>query len=329
MSNYDNSYSVITERRRNRALAGFRAHNRYPAQCFSAQYSSSETHLNSILGHLPLYYINNDGCSVSYDPCSCSEDIVTIPPLYLRSKNNITSGGFQVGNEPEKDMYNGSYTDEFDPATNSDIFPGIPPIIEDNIVAGDKEDKTLASVWDDLGNDVFDDWGYFYIYDVTSEKYYFPIIEPQNQDDGIFTTQTFSAFDRTFTITHGWAVTGIFKFDITVDDDLPFRFGAYGNMGSDGDQVTEDLTHTYTINGADITLYYRKDAEDGDPSEILYTYFIPRKVTENSSQPYSVYYDSDDYMSMFTNEITTGITIYYAKSNDVKEWVANDIEGYS
>ena len=68
---------------------------------------------------------------------------------------------------------------------------------------------------------------FFYLYDVNSGKYYFPLIDPQNQGDGTFATQTFNAFGRTFTIKHGWAVQGIFKFDISVADSLPFKFGTY------------------------------------------------------------------------------------------------------
>jgi hypothetical protein len=88
-----------------------------------------------------------------------------------------------VGVEVEKDMTNAIYTTEFNPATyQSELFSDMADFISDNIVAGDKvtDDRLIASFWDDLGNDVFDDWGFFYIYDVTSERYYFPLIAPQN-----------------------------------------------------------------------------------------------------------------------------------------------------
>lgn len=246
---------------------------------------------------------------------------------YIYSKDIVTDGGFTIGNNVEKDMENVYYTNKFNPNNYyPEFFPDMAPFIDENIVAGDKneEDRLYSSVWNDLGNDVFDDWGFFYLYDVNSGKYYFPLINPQNQDDGLFFTQTFNAFGRTFTIKHGWAVQGIFKFDISVADSLPFKFGAYGNMGSDGDEFTESLTQNYSINGQNATLYYHHHAEDGDENEQLYSYWIPKKVSENNEQTYNVYYDGDD-MSMMSKNVTTGLIVYFAKSNDVKEWVINDL----
>lgn len=243
------------------------------------------------------------------------------------SKNNVTEGEFTVGYSVDKDMSNSTYTRKINPNNYyPDFFPNMAPFINENIVAGDKngDDRLIASYWDDLDNDVFDDWGFFYLYDVNSGKYYFPLISPQNQDDGIFFTQTFNAFGRTFTVTHGWAVQGIFKFDISVADGLPFKFGAYGDMGSDGDEFTEELTQDYSINGQNFTMYYHRHKEDGDDYEQLYSYWIPKKVSENSTKTYNAYYDGED-MSMLSKDVTTGLIVYFAKTNDVKEWVINDI----
>lgn len=233
----------------------------------------------------------------------------------------------QTGNEPYKDMDDDTYTNEFDPYDyQSTFFADMSDFIDENIVAGDKseENRLIASYWNDLGNDIFDGWGYFYLYDVSTSRYYFPLLSPQNQDDGVITTQTFVAFGRTFTLRHGWAEQGIFMMDWSVADSLPFRVGAYGNMGSDGDEDTEDLTQTYTVGGSSRTLYYRRDAEIGDSNEILYTYFIPKEPTEATSVPYNVVYDGDD-MSMRTNTLTSGVTIYFAKTYDVKNWVISKI----
>jgi hypothetical protein len=259
---------------------------------------------------------------------ACIEPKIPIVSTSLfYSKNNVTDGGFTVGYIPTKDMSNDDYTSEFNPNNYyPTFFPNMAPFINENIVLGDKneEDRLTASYWDDLGNDIFDDWGFFYLYDVTSGKYYFPLITPQNGEDGAFFTQTFNAFGRTFTVTHGWAVQGIFKFDISVADGLPFKFGAYGDMGSDGDEITEELTHNYSINGENFTLYYHRDKEDGDDQEQLYSYWIPKKVSENSTKTYNVYYDDED-MSMLSKDVTTGLIVYFAKTYDVKEWVINDI----
>ena len=249
--------------------------------------------------------------------------------ILISSKNNLTDGGFVVGIQVQKDMDNNNYTNEFDPNNyQSSFFPDMADFIDGNIVAGDKEegDRLTASYWNDLGNDVFDDWGYFYLYDVNSGKYYFPLIDPQNQENGIISTQTFAAFGRTFTITHGWCVQGIFKFDISVSDTLPFRFGSYGNMGSDGDEVSENLSQSYTLNETNMTLYYHHHAESGDIREVLYSYFVPKTISENNLQTYFNIYENDDDMSIVSNEVTSGLIVYFSKGNDVKDWVINDLE---
>lgn len=232
-----------------------------------------------------------------------------------------------IGGEVEKDMRIRSYDDELDPYQyQNTFFSTFADFIDENIVAGDKDesDRLNACQWRDLGDDIFDDWGFFFIYDVSSQKYYFPLLNPRNSDVGVLTTQTFNAFDRIFTIVHGWAVQGIFKMKITVNDNLPFRFGAYGNMGSDGDEEVEDLTQSYTKNNQNLTLYYRRDAESGDDIEILYSYIIPIKISENNAKPYDVNYDGTD-MALTTSAFTKGMYIYFAKTNDVKNWVINDI----
>ena len=184
-----------------------------------------------------------------------------------------------------------------------------------------------ACYWSDWNDDVFDDWGFFYLYDVNTGKYYFPLFDPMNADDGIVTTQTFNVFDRTFTIKHGYPVHAVFKFEITVNDNLPFRFGAYGNMGSDGYEETQDYTMTYTKGGTQRTLYYRKDAQQGTDYEILWTYVSPKNNSENVSLPYNVVYNGS-YMSILTSEVTTGVTVYFAKTVDMVNWVVRDIKNH-
>jgi len=276
---------------------------------------------NSLLNHLKVTNV------AEFDNNVIVKGSFYVRSTLLQSKNITTADGFTIGGTVNKDMDNEDYTEEFDPNEyQSDFFPGMADFIESNIVAGDKssEDRFIASYWDDLGNDVFDDWGYFYLYDVESEKYYFPLINPQNLNDGVITTQTFIAFGRSFIIKHGWTVQGIFKFDISVEDSKPFRFGAYGNMGSDGDEVTNNLSQPYSIGNNNLTLYYHFHSEEGDSREILYSYFIPKNIKENESQTYNAYYDGDD-MSIVSKEVTNGILVYFSKQNDVKNWVIHDI----
>jgi len=262
------------------------------------------------------------------------------------SAGGITNGGSLIissnGGLVDKDMTNArdiinedtgepyNYTVRLDPNEFASFFTekGMAAFIDGNIVAGYKpeENRLNASFWGDFGNDVFDGWGFFYIYDVDSGKYYFPLITPQNQVDRLLTTQTFTAFtpERTFTITHGWAAQGIFKFDISVNDNKPFRFGAYGNMGSDGDEDISDLTFSYEVNGNNKTLYYQRHAEEGNSQEILYSYWVPKNPEQNTEITYDFFNDTDDNI-MMSKEITNGLTVYFGKTNDVKDWVTNDL----
>lgn len=266
-------------------------------------------------------------------------------PLYQKITNVFRSARIDnslsvrrtlvVGGEVEKDMYNDSYTSEFDPFEfQSSLFPGMADFIEDNILQGDKveDDRFVASAWDDLGDDIFDDWGYFFLYDVSNGKYYFPILSPQNQIDGFVTTQTFSVFEVTFTITHGWREKGIFMMDISCSDtNFRFRFGTYGNLGSDGDENDYDMTATYDTSN---TLFYHHHSERDNELEILYTYVIPYLDQYKSSRAYNSLYISEDVgegegsdtnHSLITTTLRSGVKVFFAKKNDVKDWVITDI----
>jgi len=251
----------------------------------------------------------------------------------ITSKNTIADNGLVTGITVDKDMSNQYYADEFDPYEyQSQFFPGMADFIDENIVQGDKleENRLYASRWDDLYDDVFDGWGFFYLYDVQSGKYYFPQLYPQNEDDGVFNTQTCNAFGRTFTINHGWAVQGIFKIDIDVSDNLPFRFGAYGDMGSDGD---EDIIRFKRPNGLiysdndismNINLYYLKHAEQDDSNEILYSYFIPKNPSQNTERTY-IFNNDGEYNNIMSKNVNNGLLVYFSKGNDVYNWVISDL----
>ena len=255
----------------------------------------------------------------------------------IYSLNKTTADGFTVGNSVEydygdntvkqKDMGNNDYDDDVTPSDYPTFFLGMAPFVEDNIVAGDKNtsDTLIVSSWGDWGDDIFDGWGFFYLYDVESGKYYFPLINPQNQEDGVFATQTFNAFGRVFTIKHGWCVQGIFKFDISVNDIKPFRFGAYGNMGSDSRTQFTYLTQPYTLGSRNLMFYYFKNIDTRDQIfETFYAYFIPKNVEQNNAVTYEHAYDGGD-MSLKSNVITQGLLVYFSKTNDVKDWVIHDL----
>lgn len=301
----DYSSNTYTQQRRNRAVsAGFKSNPTHPL-------GAQDLLLQAVSGNFPIYSANGANLSVEV-PCGCGGGVINDAP---------------TGDIPEKDMRNENYTYRMDPFQyQAEFFSGMTDFVDANIDGGDKDptERLNASEWHNFGDDVFDDWGYFYIYDPNAGMYFFPILTPQNQDDGIMSTQAFQAFGRSFTMIHGWAAQGIFKFDITVADTLPFRFGMYGNMGSDGDQEIYSLTYPTTINGSSQTIYYHHDKQQGSDTEILYSYFIPKNLAENNSQTYIVDYSSDN-MSMKSKEVTQGILVYFSNVVDTKEWVANDV----
>lgn len=244
----------------------------------------------------------------------------------IQSKNNVSDLNFPVGIVVHKDMAVVRYSTFFDASALPELFTGLSQLNDDNVEQGDKNliDKYNGCWWVDWGNDIFDSFGWFFIYDVETQKYYFPILSPRNQEDGIITTQNFSAFGRTFTISHGYSVQGIFKLDVQVYDNRPFRFGVYGNLGSDNGQISEDLIYNYSLNNTNLKLYYHKNQEIGNVNETLYIYTIPKVIEQNISPTYENYYNGDN-MSLFTKEVINGVIIYFSKGTDVKEWIANDL----
>lgn len=243
---------------------------------------------------------------------------------YTTNPNDFTIGDIVI-----KDMTVSNFDYEMTFNSNDPYFPGMSYPTNINIVQGDKllDDRLRASAWRDLGSDIFDDWGYFFIYNPPTQEYYFPILDPMNQANGVMITQTFTAFGRTFTITHGYPVQGIFKFDISVADGNVFRFGGYGNMGSDNDEIITFLQHKYTIlSNVELSLYYSKQEEMEDDNEILFTYVIPKQATDNCSRTYAINHPlDDDENTLITREITNGVLVYFSKTNDVKNWIIDDI----
>lgn len=234
----------------------------------------------------------------------------------ITSKNNTTAGGFTVGASVTKDM--SSITR---PSNTRIIYPGTtaPPLV-------------TSQYWQDWAGDIFDGWGYFYLYNPATDAYFSPILSPVNTADGVITTQTFTAFGRTFTIKHGYPVQGIFKFDISVADGDTFQFGAYGDMGSDSNTVNTDLTQAYTLGGDSYNLYYNKNAQ-GTTAEVFYSYVVPYEETKNNSITYTklssgpgIHSGPLEVLSLYTVAVKYGVTVYFAKANDVKNWVINDLQ---
>jgi len=230
---------------------------------------------------------------------------------FIVSAGRTTTGGFQVGgfiSEEDKDM--GSNTYEYDSA-------GTP----------NNTSPTLNTYeWSDWGDDIFDGWGNFYLYDPTANNYLGLQFTNINLPDGQFSTQNFSFNGRTFTITQGYPVQGIYKFEIRVNDDQPFVFGEGGNMGSDSSTSNIDQTYNYTLNGVNLTLWYNENFQTSNPDERFYSYFIPFVVDENGSKTYTDVLVSSDDLYLYSIQCTNGITVYHSKEFDTKEWVVYDLK---
>lgn len=252
-------------------------------------------------------------------------EVVTPSVFYLLSNNYTSSFGYTVGASITKDMNVSSGLVSVPTQILGDyIYPGptIPP-------------TSSLQRWSDWQGDIFDGWGFFYLYDVSSSNYYIPIMNPVNQADGIIVSQSYSAFgNRTFTIKHGYPVQGVFKFDISVNDDKEFVFGAYGDMGSDSLTVNTNLSSSYTVSAQNFTMYYNRNLQSGTSTEIFYTYVIPYETDKNKSV--ITYTKSNagpgvnngalEVYSFYSKTVKTGLLVYFSKTNDVKDWIINDLK---
>ena len=239
-------------------------------------------------------WLNNNGYWTSYSQ-------------YIVSAGKTDTGGFQVGAFIDKDMESNSFT------YNSAGTPN-------------NTSPTLNTYeWSDWGDDIFDGWGNFYLYDPTANNYLGLQFTNINLPDGQFSTQNFSFNGRTFTITQGYPVQGIFKFEIRVNDDQPFVFGEGGNMGSDSSTSNIDQTYNYTLDGVNLTLWYNENFQTNNVNERFYSYFVPFVVDENGSKTYTDVLVGSDNLYLYSVQCTHGLTVYHSKEYDTKQWVVYDL----
>lgn len=230
------------------------------------------------------------------------------PPVMIKSSNVTTASGFTIGGAVTRDMSSMSKT------------------TPDSRYAGTGTLTSTRSYWEDWRDDVFDQWGFFYIYDPATNTSLSPVLQTINQPNGVIATETFNFNSRVFTIKHGYAVEGIYKIDVSVDDKLPFQFGTDGNIGSDIGTINTNLTYDFTKGTNIMKLHYNRNAQSGSSTEIFYTYMVPYEANLNQSvSPFVVSRVSDD-LAIYSNPIRYGITTYVAKLNDVKQWIVNDLQ---
>jgi hypothetical protein len=231
------------------------------------------------------------------------------PTPILKSSGLVSTNGLTVGASVTKDM-SVPVTNFF---TSASHLPG-----------GNSLDSRRA-YWADWGGDIFDGWGFFYIYNPETGNFLSPRLLDINRENGYIANETFTLDGRTFTIRHGYPVTGIYKFDISVDDLDPFIFGADGNLGSNGATLNEDRTYSLSIGEQDLTIFYNYNVQLTNPLEALYTYWIPYVISEGTTKTYTDITYNTDSLAIYSKQVTRGITVYIAKQNDVRQWVAEDL----
>ena len=230
---------------------------------------------------------------------------------YLRSKNTLSDEGFQIGTVVTKDGSTANWT------TRAPNLPGNTDLV------------AVRSYWQDWGDDIFDNWGFFYLYDPEFNNYRAIVLNDANFNaaDGVISTQTFTFNSRVFTFKYGYPVQGIFKFDISVNDNKTFQFGFDGNLGSNGFTVNNLLSHDYTLNGESFRLHYNNNFQSNLPSERFYTYFVPYEKERNkTSSPYVRRLYNIDNLALYTVPLRKGVNIYIAKQADTRDWVINDLK---
>jgi hypothetical protein len=227
---------------------------------------------------------------------------------FIVSAGKTDTGGYQVGAPIIKDMSVGSFNYSSVGTPNNTNF------------------SLNSSFWSDWDGDIFDAWGYFYLFDPISNNYLGLQFTNVNLPDGQFATQTFNFNGRVFTIIQGYPVQGIFKFEIRVNDDQPFVFGEAGNMGSDGSTANVDQTYNYTLNGVNLTLWYNENYQTNNPVERFYSYYIPFVVEDNVSKTYTDVIEGSDNLYLYSVQCTYGITVYHSKQFDTKQWVVYDLK---
>jgi len=229
---------------------------------------------------------------------------------YLQSDNVTSANGFTVGTFADKTFTTSNRT------TLAAYLPG-------------NTDYTAArSYWTDWGDDIFDSWGFFYIYDPAFNNYRAIVLTDMDSADGVQNTATFSLNSRTFTVKYGYPVQGIFKFDISVNDkNKDFIFGFDGNLGSNGTTINSNLAADYTLNDQSFKLHYNYNYQGSNPSEKFYTYVVPYELSKNkATRSFTRHLYNIDNLALYTAPVKRGTTIYVAKQNYVKDWVINDLQ---
>lgn len=228
---------------------------------------------------------------------------------YLQSSDTTGAAGYTVGSVITKSNDVANWT------TRAAQLPGPTDLI------------AQRSYWNNWGDDIFNSWGFFYLYDPSQQNYFAPILTGLSSADGVTNNQTFSFNSRTFNFEYGYPAQGVFKIDISCNDTFPFQFGFDGNLGSNGTTINNLVQHNYTKNDNNLTLHYNYNYQGALPSEKFYTYVVPYEINRNkTTRSYIRHLYDVDFLSLYTVALSAGVTVYISKQADIKDWVVNDLE---
>jgi len=260
-----------------------------------------------LISNADALYYNGQRYSKAY----AGEDLVFNLSDLLVSKDTVVAGGFVTGNPTVKTV-----DTAVSRVTNSAYLPGTTNL------------TGTRQYWPDWGDDIFDGWGFYYLYNPATNQYKNVILPNMQQADGLLDNLSLTEFGgRTFNIKYGYPIQGVFRINVVASDALPFVFGFDGGLGSNATTINTNLFQSYSLGGQEFTLHYTYNLQGENPSEDFYVYFVPYRINQNKSElPYTKYIYNTDNFAVHSKEVTYGINIYIAKQNDVKDWIINDLE---
>ncbi len=195
--------------------------------------------------------------------------------------------------------------------------------------------------WADLGDDICDEWGMWYIYnpaDQTASHIQFGFLNGPNE---FVYSETQTHHGKTFTIKHGWLVQGIFKLDVECSDaDFQFTIGMYGNLGSDSTTTNEDKRYNASWGPLNYN-FNRTNSGNALNTDPFYTYLIPKLKSYNDAITLSgtnftagvtTTIQDTDHLAIWFDTLKVGATMYFVKgasgnitTSHMNTWIENDI----
>ena len=197
--------------------------------------------------------------------------------------------------------------------------------------------------WTDLGNDILDEWGMWYIFNPSDQTASHIQFRTLNGPTGAVYTDIQIHHGKTFTVKHGWVAQGIFKLDVECEDPtFSFSIGMYGNMGSDS--TTENLDKLEQAPWGKIHYNFnRTNSTTAVNTDPFYTYLIPKQRSFNDdivlsgtnfTSKLNTSINNNDLLAIWFDTLQVGATMYFVKgasgnitTSAMVDWVANDITG--